>query len=67
MPQVAVTVLGQLAAAGVVPGAVGLATVAPVLAHLVQILIDSVLASRWLARDAERLAQAPSGREGFAA
>lgn len=45
--QVAVTVLGQLAAAGVAPGAAGLASVPAVIAHLVQIILDSVLASRW--------------------
>jgi hypothetical protein len=51
-PQVAVTVLGQLAAAGVAPGAAGLATVPAVIAHLVQIILDSVLASRWQSQDA---------------
>lgn len=51
-PQVAVTVLGQLAEAGVAPGAAGLATVPAVIAHLVQIILDSVLASRWLSQDA---------------
>lgn len=51
---VAVTVLSQLAAAGVAPGAAGLAAIPAVIAHLVQILIDSVLASRWQAADAAR-------------
>lgn len=51
---VAVTVLSQLAAAGVAPGAAGLAAIPAVIAHLVQILIDSVLASRWQAADAVR-------------
>jgi predicted Na+-dependent transporter len=49
---VAVTVLGQLAAAGVAPGAAGLATVPAVIAHLVQIILDSMLVSRWQSQDA---------------
>ncbi len=50
--QVAVTVLGQLTVAGVAPGAAGLAAVPAVIAHLVQIILDSVLVSRWQGRDA---------------
>ncbi len=63
----AVTVLSQLAAAGVAPGAAGLATVPAVFAHLVQILIDSVLTARWQSEDAHRRLQPPPERSGFAA
>lgn len=47
---IAVTVLNQLSAK--LSGPIGLAVVPCVVAHLSQILIDSVLVSRWLRADA---------------
>lgn len=47
---IAVTVLNQLSAK--LSGPLGLAVVPCVVAHLSQILVDSVLVSRWLKADA---------------
>ena len=48
---IAVTVLNQLAP--LVQGPMGLAVIPCVAAHLSQILIDSLLVSRWLRQDAD--------------
>lgn len=47
---IAVAVLNQLAA--FVDGPLGLAVIPCVVAHLSQILVDSMLVSRWLSKDA---------------
>ena len=47
---IAVTVLNQLSAR--LSGPIGLAVIPCVVAHLSQILVDSVLVSRWLKQDA---------------
>ena len=52
---IAVTVLNQLSTT--LSGPVGLAVVPCVVAHLSQILVDSVLASRWLKADASMQTQ----------
>ncbi len=55
---IAVTVLGQLGAS--LPTlAVGLAVVPCVVSHLSQILVDSLLVSHWLRRDAAAAADKP--------
>ncbi len=54
---IAVTVLGQLG--GALPDlAVGLAVIPCVVAHLAQILVDSLLVSHWLRQDARRVPRA---------
>ena len=50
---IAVTVLGQLS--GKVSGPIGFAVISCVVAHLVQIVIDSMLVSHWMSVDAGSL------------